>query len=346
MTISPATPRTHQPPSATVPETMPAVVARRYGGPEVLQLEEVPTPVPGPDGVLVRVDASSLNPLDWHLLTGTPYLVRPTSGLRRPKHQIRGADVAGTVVAVGSGVTDLGAGDAVFGDCQHGALAAYVAVPADLLVARPAAVSVEAAAATPVAGLTALQALRTHGRVQPGDRVLVNGGAGGVGTFAVQIAVALGAEVIAVCSTRNIELVRSLGAAEVVDYLHEDFVDSGARFDVMVDNVGNRTAEECRRVLRPGGRYVAVSGPKDNRWVGPLPKLVRSAIGFRRTSQTFHQFIAAPNQDDLAYLGELLAAGKVVPAIDRVVTFDGVAAALEEISGGHTRAKIVVVPQG
>jgi NADPH:quinone reductase-like Zn-dependent oxidoreductase len=201
-----------------------------------------------------------------------------------------------------------------------------------------------AAAATPVAGLTALQGLRTHGAVQQGDRVLINGAAGGVGTFAVQIAKALGAEVTAVCSTRNVDMVRRLGADHVVDYTSDDVVTGGARFDVMLDNVGNRTAVECRSVLRPGGRYVAVSGPKANRWLDPLPHLVRMRVGFVRADASFHQFTASSNQDDLTHLGELLASGAVVPEIERTVGLDGVAEALAEIGSGHARAKLVVTP--
>jgi NADPH:quinone reductase-like Zn-dependent oxidoreductase len=257
---------------------------------------------------------------------------------------IRGADVAGTVVAVGPGVSRFGPGDAVFGESGGGGCANYLTVAEKAVVAKPAAVSFQAAGATPVAGLTALQGLRTHGAVEPGQRVLINGAAGGVGTFAVQIAKALGAEVTAVCSGRNVEMVRSLGADEVVDYTSEDFVAGGPRFDVMLDNVGNRTVEECQAVLRPGGRYVAVSGPKDNRLVGPMGQQLRFRLAFRRAEPTFHQFIASPKHDDLTFLGELLASGQVVPQIERVIGLDGVAEALAEIGTGHTRAKIAVDP--
>lgn len=333
-------------PSSTVPSTMTAVVARQYGSPDVLAIEDVPTPTPAPGEILVRVEASSLNALDWHLLTGTPYLVRMVVGLRVPKHVIRGADVAGTVVGVGPQVADLAPGDAVFGDCEHGGFAPYLTVKADRLVAKPAEVSFEAAAATPVAGLTALQGLRTHGSVQPGDRVLVNGAAGGVGTFAVQIAVALGAEVTAVCSTRNVEMVRALGASEVIDYTREDFVEGGSRFDVMIDNVGNRSARECIDVLRPEGRYVAVSGPKDNRWFGPVPALARAWFTFRGVGPSFHQFTESSDREDLELLADLLGQGRIRPAVDRVVGLDGVADGLAELGTGHARAKIVILPSG
>ncbi len=200
------------------------------------------------------------------------------------------------------------------------------------------------ASATPVAGLTALQGLRTHGRVGVDDHVLVNGAAGGVGTFAVQVAKALGAEVTAVCSGRNVELVRSLGADTVVDYAQADPLEGGARFDVMFDGVGNHSPARCLSALRPGARYVAVSGPKGNRWLGPVPHLVRTALAFRGADATFHQFTAFPSAEDLAVLAGLLVSGKVRPAIARVVGLGGVADALTEIGTGHTRSKIVVAP--
>ena len=327
-----------------VPTTMQAAVARDYGTAEVVAIEEVPTPVPAEGEVLVHVEASSLNALDWHFLTGTPLFMRLMSGLRRPKRIIHGADVAGTVVAVGSGVTRFDVGDAVFGECEGGGFAPYLAVDEDRIVAKPAEVSFEAAGATGVAGLTALQGLRTHGKVEPGDQVLVNGAAGGVGTFAVQIAVVLGAEVTAVCSTGNVEMVRSLGAAHVVDYTREDFVPGGQRFDVVFDNVSNRTSREILSVLGPGARYVAITGPKENRLFGPVPKILGTGLRFMRAEPSFHQFTASPQHDDLTFLGELLTSGKVVPQVHRVVGLDGVADGLAEIGTGHTPAKIVVVP--
>ncbi len=327
-----------------LPPTMRAVVARRYGTEDVVSIDEMAVPSPGATEVLIRVDASSLNALDWHYLTGTPYLIRPSAGLRRPRRITPGADVCGTVVAVGADVTLHQVGDAVFGECQGGGCGAYLATDQGSVVRLPESVSVELAAATPVAGLTAVQGLRTKAALQPGEHVLVNGAAGGVGTFAVQIAKAMGAEVTAVCSAGNVEMVRSLGADTVLDYGTEDYVDGGARFDVMLDNVGNRTPLENLSVLKPEGRYVAVSGPKENRWLGPVGHVVRSALRFRRASQSFHQFTASPNQPDLTFLGELLADGRVVPRIDRIIGLEGVAAGLAEIGTGHTRAKIVVVP--
>lgn len=339
-----SSPRTAPTDSHSIPGTMTAVTARRYGGPEVLAIEELPVPTPAAGEVLVEVRASSLNALDWHFLTGTPYFMRLLSGLRRPKRIVRGADVAGVVVAVGEGVTGVTLGDAVFGEGAGGGCGQFLTTKESNLVTVPDGVSFEAAGATPVAGLTALQGLRTHGDVQPGEAVLVNGAAGGVGTMAVQIAHALGARVTAVCSTRNVDMVRALGADEVLDYTSDDYVAGGARFDVVLDNVGNRTPKENRSVMRPGGRYVAVSGPKANRWVDPLPYLMRSKLAFTRADASFHQFTAGSDRDDLRFLGELLASGRLVPQIDRVVGLDGVADALAEIGSGHARAKIVVTP--
>lgn len=325
-------------------EAMRAVVARSYGTPEVLAMEDVPVPSPAADEVLVRVHASSLNALDWHFLTGTPYVIRAVNGVRRPKRIIPGADVAGVVVAVGSDVNGRRPGDRVFGECSGGGCAPYLAAAASSLVEIPVGVSFEAAGATPVAGLTAVQGLRTHGDLQRGEHVLINGAAGGVGTFAVQIAKAMGAEVTAVCSARNVEMVRSLGADTVVDYTTADVVEGGARFDVMLDNVGNRTPAECRSMLLPGARFVAVSGPKENRWFGPIPHIARTWWGVRRVDATFHQFTAAPDADDMGYLADLLASGALTPQVDRVIGLDRVADGIAEIGTGHTRAKIVVVP--
>ena len=331
-------------PIAPIAPTMPAAVARRYGSADVVAIENVSTPQAGKGQVLIQVEASSLNALDWHFLTGTPYMLRVIAGLRRPKRTIHGADVAGTVVAVGADVTSLHVGDRVFGESAGGGCAPYLATKAEHLVHIPIGVSSQAAAATPVAGATALQGLRTHGGTRPGDHVLINGAAGGVGTFAVQIAKALGAEVTAVCSTRNVDMVERLGADHVIDYTTDDFVPGGARFDVMLDNVGNRNAADCISVLRPAGRYVAVSGPKENRWLGPVGHLVRTRFAFRHADATFHQFTASSTPEDLMFLGELLATGQVVPEIQRTIGLDGVADALAEIGSGHARAKIVVVP--
>ena len=331
-------------PHRAIPSTMTAAVARRYGSADVIAIDELSVKLPKKDEVLVKVEASSLNALDWHFLTGTPYPLRLVNGLRRPRRIVPGADVAGTVVALGAGVTNLKIGDEVFGECGGGGCAPYLTVKAEHVVQKPASVSFQAAGATPVAGLTALQGFRTEAKVQPGERVLINGAAGGVGTFAVQIAKALGAHVTAVCSTRNVEMVRRLGADEVVDYKTDDFVAGGARFDVMLDNVGSREPAECLSVLVPDGRYVSVSGPKENNLLDPMRYIARMWFACKRSTQTFHQFVAAPIPEDLTYLGELLASGQLKPEIQRVIGLDGVAEGLAEIGTGHTRAKIAVVP--
>ncbi|MEM7338564.1 MAG: NAD(P)-dependent alcohol dehydrogenase [Actinomycetota bacterium] len=328
-----------------VPETMTAVTARGYGQPDLLAVEtDVLVPSPGPGEMLIEVHASSLNALDWHFLTGTPYFLRLMAGLRTPKRLTPGADVAGLVAAVGEGVTEFAVGDAVFGECEGGGCGEYLLVTPAQVVAIPDGVSFEDAAATPVAGLTAVQGLRTHAGVQPADHVLVNGAAGGVGTFAVQIAKALGATVTAVCSTTKVDMVRGLGADEVVDYKTEDVVPGGPRFDVMLDNVGNHPPRDVKSMLRPGARYVAVSGPKDNKWLDPMPRIIGMALALWRADASFHQFTASPKTEDLTYLAEALADGRIVPAIDRVVGLDGVVDGMVEIGSGHARSKIVVVP--
>ena len=332
------------PPLIYLPLTMRAASATEYGSPELVHLGERPVPTLGEDDVLVAVHATSLNALDWHLLTGTPYLVRLNNGVRRPKRTVHGVDVAGTVVAVGSAVDMWAPGDEVFGMGAGGGLAEYAALPQSTLERLPDGVDVEHAAATPVAGLTALQGLRTHGRLRAGERVLINGAAGGVGTFAVQIATALGADVTAVCSERNVDLVRSLGARKVIDYTSTDFVDETGDFDVMLDNVGNRSAAVCKRVLRDGGRHVLVSGPKRNRWLGPAPKLAATRIAFLRSGRSSTSFITKHDRDDLRDLARWLATGEIVPAIDRVIGLEHVPTALAEIGTGHARAKIVVRP--
>ncbi len=325
-------------------ETMQAAVARRYGTAEVLAIEKVPVPAPNDRQVLVEVQASSFNALDGHFLTGTPYFLRLLSGLRTPKRLIHGADVCGVVRASGSNVSRFAPGDVVFGECDGGGFGQFLAVKEDHIVIKPPSVSADDAAATPVAGLTAVQGLRSQARLQPGEHVLINGAAGGVGTFAVQIAKALGAEVTAVCSTRNVEMVRSIGADHVVDYHHDDFVVGGERFDVMLDNVGNRTPTACISVLRSDARYVAVSGPKANPWLDPLPHLARTAIAMKRAGRSFHQFTANANIQDLEFLATLLEQRTVVPQIERIVGLDGVADGFTEIASGHARAKIVVHP--
>lgn len=332
--------RTYPAGGNALPPLMQAIVQDRYGPPDVLRLDTVERPSP-PDGrVLLRVAAAALNPLDWHFMTGTPYVVRVAAGLRRPKQAVRGADVAGTVVDVGPGVEGFAPGDRVVG-VAAGSFAEFAVAAPGALAHLPEPVAFADAAAVPVAGVTALQALHEHARVVAGERVLINGAAGGVGTFAVQLAVAAGAEVTAVCSSRNVELVAGLGAQRVVDYTAEDWVD-GTQYDAIIDNVGNRTLGDCVRSLVAGGRYVMVSGPKDNPWLDPFRRLLAGKVRFVRSGRSFHQFVAAESTARLEVLVDHLAAGRVSSVIDRRVALRDVPDALAYLGTGHARAKIVV----
>jgi NADPH:quinone reductase-like Zn-dependent oxidoreductase len=319
-----------------------ATVYHRFGSPDVLELQDVDQPDLTDDGVLVRVRASSVNPAEWFAVTGRPYIARPGAGLRRPKQTVPGGDFAGTVEAVGSAVTDLRPGDAVFGGTSSGgAFAEYVCVTGTV-VAKPANLTFEQAAAVPTAAVTALQGLRDHGRLRPGHTVLVNGASGGVGTFAVQLAKAFGAEVTGVCSTHNVELVRSLGADHVVDYTREDFTRSGRRYDLLLDVVGSRSWSDCRRVLGQDATLVLIGGPKTNPWVGPLGHVVSIRLASLRASQKVVFFLAKFNREDFLVLSELLETGKVTPAIDRRYQLSEVPAALGYLGEGHARAKVVI----
>ncbi|OLB81367.1 MAG: alcohol dehydrogenase [Actinobacteria bacterium 13_2_20CM_2_71_6] len=321
---------------------MRAIRYYRYGSPDVLELQDVDMPVVGDEDVLVRVRAASVNPLDFHFMRGTPYLVRAQAGLSRPKANGLGVDMAGHVEAVGRNVTKFQPGDEVFGGCA-GTFAEYVSVREDaVLLAKPANLTFEQAASVPVAAFSALQALRDKGRIQPGHRVLVNGAAGGVGTFAVQIAKAYGAEVTGVCSTPNVEMVRSIGANQVVDYTREDFTRTGQRYDLLVDMVGNRPLSERRRVLAAKGVLVAVGGPDKGRWMGPLAGLVTMALVARFVSQRMTFFLAHLDRDDLAVLRELLEAGKVTPVIDRTYPLSDAAEAIRYLEQGHAKGKVVI----
>ena len=314
---------------------MKAALALRYGS---LVMRDVEKPEPAEGDVLVRVHATSLNAVDWYGLNGRPYFARPLMGLRKPKSSESGTDFAGVVEAVGVGVDGFAPGDEVYG-CEGGAFAEYVV--ANTAVARkPANLSFEEAAAVPLAGLTALQALRDHGALQSGQQVLVNGASGGVGPFAVQIAKALGAEVHAVCSTRNIEQARELGADRVFDYTREDFARSGARYDVLFDNAGNRSWPSMRRVLAPSGKVVLVGGPR-NRMLGPVGHIVRSKLASKLDRRTAVFFVAKPNRDDLAALRDLIEAGHVKPVIEQRYEFAQIDEAMREMNG-HARAKRVV----
>jgi NADPH:quinone reductase-like Zn-dependent oxidoreductase len=321
---------------------MQAAVRDRYGSPDVIEIREIDKPVAADDEVLVRVRAASVNPADWYSVTGTPYIGRPQTGLLKPKEQILGVDFAGTVEAVGRDVTQFRPGDDVFGG-RNGAFAEYVRVRAErAVVPKPSNVTFEEAAAVPVAAITALQGLRDKGHLQPGQKVLINGASGGVGTFAVQIAKALGAEVTGVCSTRNVELVRSLGADHVVDYTQDDFTRSDERYDLMLDIAGSRSWSECRRVLDARATLVIVGAPKGTRLLGPLSHVVKVRLAAFRGSQKVAFFIAKFNKADMEFLRALLEDGKVKPVIDRRYELSEIADAFRYVGEGHCRAKVVI----
>jgi NADPH:quinone reductase-like Zn-dependent oxidoreductase len=320
---------------------MQAIVHRTYGPPDVLTLEEVDRPVPGDDEVLVRVRGAGASVADVHIVTGTPYLIRlsPFGGLPGPRNRVPGAAMAGTVEAVGAKVTSLRPGDEVFGQATTGAFAEYLVMPAKLLAPKPTNLSFEEAALVPW-GATALQGLRAAG-LKAGQRVLVNGASGGVGTWTVQVAKAMGAHVTAVCSTRNVEWVRSLGADEVIDYTKDDFVKGGPRFDVMMDLVGNRPLSACRSVLTETGTYLPCSGGGGD-WVGPMLRIVWGLIVSLFTSRKFKTFVMTPNQDDLLFLKGLVEAGKAKPVVERTWPLREAGQALQHVAEGHARGQSVI----
>jgi NADPH:quinone reductase-like Zn-dependent oxidoreductase len=315
---------------------MKAALAPSYGS---LVVRDAEKPEPAEGDVLVRVHATSLNAVDWYGVNGRPLVARPMMGVRKPKSSECGSDFAGVVEAVGAGMDGLAPGDEVYG-CQGGSFAEYV-VASKAVELKPANLSFAEAAAVPVAALTALQGLRDHGSVQPGQKVLVNGASGGVGTFAVQIAKALGAEVHAVCSTRNVDQARELGADRVFDYTREDFTRSGARYDVLFDNAGNRSWSSMRRVLAPNGTVVLVGGPRRKRVLGPLGHIVRIKLASKLNGRKAVFMIAKPNGDDLATLRDLIESGHVKPVIEQRYELAQIADAMREMNG-HARAKIVV----
>lgn len=326
-----------------IPPTMRAVRQRRYGTSEVLDTVEVDTPAVTADTVLVEVKAASLNPLDWHMMTGTPWLVRMQNGFRTPKRTGIGVDVAGRVVAVGTDVAGFAVGDEIVG-VATGSCAQYVLATPERIVPKPANVTFNDAAGMGVAAITALQGLRDKGELQAGQHVLINGSSGGVGLAAVQIAKWMDAEVTAVCSTRNVELVRSMGADHVVDYTTDDFTDTDTRYDVFFDNQGNRSLAQSRRVLSDTGIYLLVGGPKKNRAFGPVLRMVRALIRFRFTGQTARSFIADEKGQDLQILAELMGSGDLRTEIDRACGLDEIRQAMDHLAGGHARGKIIITP--
>ncbi|HEY1581318.1 MAG TPA: NAD(P)-dependent alcohol dehydrogenase [Terracidiphilus sp.] len=321
---------------------MKAIVRHKYGTADVLELENLPKPIPSEHELLIRVHAAALNPFDWHLMRGTPWFLRLFTGVRKPKNVRMGADVAGTVVGLGKGVTEFRLGDDVFG-AADGSLAEYVCAPVAAVVRKPENVRHEEAAAVPIGGLTALQALRDKGHVKAGDSVLINGASGGVGVFAVQIAKWFGARVTGVCSERNLDLVRSVGADQVIDYTHEDFTAAGERYDVIFDLVGNRKLSDLRRVLKQKGVFIGCGGggpetPGGRLLAGMLEQLIAGLF----TKQKLVGVLAKRSKADLEVLSALLASGNLKPVIDRHFGLAEVPEAIRYVEQGHVRGKVVV----
>jgi NADPH:quinone reductase-like Zn-dependent oxidoreductase len=334
-----------EPPPPPLASGMPmkAIVYHEYGPPDVLQLREVDKPLPRENQVLVRIRAAAANPLDWHYMRGTPYLMRIDSGFRKPKDPSVGVDMAGVVEAVGTNVTQYTPGDEVFGTV-NGAFAEYALTTERRIAPKPANLTFEQAAAVPVAALTALQGLRDKGKIRPGQKVLINGASGGVGTFAVQIAKSLGAEVTGVCSTRNLELARSLGADHVIDYTREDFTQGPQEYDVILDNVGNRSLSDYRRVLGPRGIYVLIGGggPNDGRWIGPFGKVIQALLLSAFVDQELGMMLSSTNKDDLLLLKGLIETDKLRPVIDRTYPLGEAAAAIRYLETGRARGKVII----
>ena len=320
---------------------MKAIVYYQYGPPDVLRCEEVEKTTPGDADVSLKVHAASLNPYDWHFMRGEPYAVRLMAGLGKPKNNRLGADVAGVVDAVGRNVTQFKPGDAVYGVCQ-GAFAEFACTAESKVVKKPDTVSFEHAASVPIAALTALQSLRDKGKIQPQHSVLVNGASGGVGTFGVQIAKSFGAKVTGVTSTRNLELVKSIGADDVIDYTKRDFTKENRRFDMILDCVGNHSFSEYRRVLNPGGKLLAAGGKTDNWMVMPIAHMVAAMAQSMFVSQKYLSLFANMNQADLLAINELLSSGKVMPVIDRSCTLDEIPEAIRYLEAGRARGKVVM----
>jgi NADPH:quinone reductase-like Zn-dependent oxidoreductase len=322
---------------------MKAVVQDTYGSPDVLELREIDKPLPKDNEVLVRVHAAGVDPGVWHLMTGLPYLVRIMGyGLRKPKVGVRGRDVAGRVEAVGNNVTRFHPGDEVFGVCE-GSFAEYVCARPDRLAPKPASLTFEQAAAVPISALTALQALRDKGKVQPGQKVLIIGAGGGVGSFAVQLAKAFGAEVTGVCSTTKVDLVRSIGADEVIDYTREDFADGARHYDLILDTAGRRSLSHLRRALTHRGTLVIVGGEGGGRWPGGFDRqILRAPLLSPFGRQKLRPFVSKERSEDLVVLKGLIEAGKVTPVIDRTCPLSEVPEAIRHLEAGHARGKVVI----
>jgi len=318
---------------------MKAIVRHTYGSPDVLELVDIDKPVPADDEVLVRVRASSVNPAEWYGMKGI-LVGRPQMGLFKPKESRLGADFAGVVEAVGASRTDFAPGDEVFGG-RTGAFAEYVSVK-NAIVPKPANITFEQAGAVAIAAITALQGLRDKGELQAGQKVLINGASGGVGTFAVQIAKAFGADVTAVCSTRNVDRVRSLGADRVVDYTQEDFTRSGEQHDLFLEVAGSRSWREYKRVLKPDAKFVLVGSMKKRRLLGPMTQMIKLRLASLGSSQTMKFFIAKLTADDMFVMKELIESGKVTPYVERTYPLDETADALRYLGEGHAQGKIVL----
>ncbi len=318
---------------------MKAVMCRSYGSPDVLTIEDVEKPTVTEDGVLVRVHASSVNPAEWYGMTGL-LIARGPNGLFKPKDPRLGADFAGVVEAVGSKVTHLNPGDEVYGG-RNGAFAEYVNV-VNAVTRKPANISFEQAAAIPTAAITALQGLRNHGKIEAGQKVLINGAAGGVGTFAVQIAKAFGAEVTGVTSTKNVEMIRSLGADHIIDYTKEDFTQNGQLYDLLFDIAGNRTWKEYKRVLTPTANFIIVGAQKGNSAIGPLGHIIKIKLATLGASQKVIFFIAQFNREDLSILREMIEAGKIKPVVEKIYPLTQTTEAMRHLGTGHAQGKIVL----
>ena len=321
-------------------DTMKAVVYCDYGAPDVLKLETIAKPVPNDDQVLIKVRAASVNPYDWHFMRGEPFIMRLGNGLRKPKNTRIGVDFSGVVEAVGKNVTQFKPGDEVFGG-RTGSFAEYIVMLEKNLIPKPENLSFEQAGAVQIAGLTALQGLRDAGKLQAGQKVLINGASGGVGTFAVQIAKALGAHVTGVCSTRNVDLVRSLGADHVIDYTKENFTKGAERYDLILDMVGNHGLLACGRALKPDGTYVMIGGPK-GRWLSPLDTVIRAFLLKPFVEQEMNFMMSKISRDDLMLLRDMMHSGKVTPVVEKSYPLTQASEAVAHVESGRARGKVVI----